>query len=478
MENYGNIENKYLLIKKLGWGANCVVYLVKEKDTNKEYAAKVLNNEENNTTEIDINLKISSLKNKYIMNLVDKGIGTIVKKGKIFENKHYYIFEYASKGDLFMYIPFLNKIKNEKFFKILAKKILIAIKELHENNICHLDIKLDNILLDDNFNPKICDFGVSEIINDENKGKFHIRKGTINYFPPQMFLNEILYDGFKADIFCLGVTLFYIVTGRKCFEDSSEEDIYYNHIRKGTKEEIDKYWEEIEKLEIYVKDSFKKLFIDMVSFNEEKRPSIKEILNYEWFEEINSLNNEQEINLNENYCYIFSSIQKVVKEKLEEIDYIELKSHTISLDKESYYDNDDNNSKIFKEGIYAENKEPKMNIGKFIKIKGNLNAINFMNNILNTIKDSEENEYEINLDDKILKFNIIIKKGNKKKYYDDYLYLDKIQDINEDLEIKIKLFKISDGYLLRFTKRKGEISNYYRYLIKFIDIVKEEINSY
>ena len=110
MENYGNIENKYLLIKKLGWGAHCVVYLVKEKDTNKEYAAKVLNNEENNTTEIDINLKISSLKNKYIMNLVDKGIGTIVKKGKIFENKHYYIFEYASKGDLFMYIPFFINI--------------------------------------------------------------------------------------------------------------------------------------------------------------------------------------------------------------------------------------------------------------------------------------------------------------------------------------------------------------------------------
>ncbi len=57
---------------------------------------------------------------------------------------------------------------------------------MHSKNILHRDIKLDNILLDDNFNSKICDFGVSRIMKE---GEIISEKcGTPAYLAPEVIL--------------------------------------------------------------------------------------------------------------------------------------------------------------------------------------------------------------------------------------------------------------------------------------------------
>jgi len=78
--------------------------------------------------------------------------------------RSYFIMDYAEKGDLIHYVKanydLYDEKEKEKFCKIIFKKILEGIQFCHDNNYCHLDIKLNNILLDDKFNPIITDFGL------------------------------------------------------------------------------------------------------------------------------------------------------------------------------------------------------------------------------------------------------------------------------------------------------------------------------
>lgn len=92
----------------------------------------------------------------------------------------------------------------------------------------HGDIKLENILLDDNFNIKLADFGFAEKTGQCEK--FTRLMGTDGYFAPEQLKRE---DHHKqpCDIFQLGVVLFVIATGFPPYpEEASEKDPYYRLI--------------------------------------------------------------------------------------------------------------------------------------------------------------------------------------------------------------------------------------------------------
>ena len=105
---------------------------------------------------------------------------------------------------------------------MIFTKILKGIKACHEANVYHRDIKLENILLNDNYNPKICDFGLGIL-----KQKKAIEPvGTLKYAAPEVLANK-LYDSSKIDIFILGVTLFYLVNSSTGFNKATESDVAF-----------------------------------------------------------------------------------------------------------------------------------------------------------------------------------------------------------------------------------------------------------
>ena len=113
---------------------------------------------------------------------------------------------------MFYYIK--NKKFNliEKHAKFLFKKIVKAIQFCHNKNICHLDIKPENIVFDKKFNPVIVDFGLSDLIKNENKEIiYYANKGTRGYKCPEIYTKSG-YKGVEADIFSLGVVLFSLIT--------------------------------------------------------------------------------------------------------------------------------------------------------------------------------------------------------------------------------------------------------------------------
>ena len=83
----------------------------------------------------------------------------------------------------------------------------------------HRDIKLENILIGENGDAKLCDFGISSLVNDPKKIVYD-KSGTPPYMSPESFSAEG-YSGFKSDIWSLGVLLYTIVCGRMPFRSNN-----------------------------------------------------------------------------------------------------------------------------------------------------------------------------------------------------------------------------------------------------------------
>ncbi|KAL2491824.1 Receptor-like cytosolic serine/threonine-protein kinase RBK2 [Abeliophyllum distichum] len=96
---------------------------------------------------------------------------------------------------------------------------LLYLHEHCQRRIIHRDIKADNILLTEDFEPQICDFGLAKWLPKQwshyNVSKF---EGTFGYFAPEYFMHGIVDE--KTDVFSFGVLLLELITGRQALDDS------------------------------------------------------------------------------------------------------------------------------------------------------------------------------------------------------------------------------------------------------------------
>ena len=131
--------------------------------------------------------------------------------------------EYCSGGELFDYISEeqkLSEIESCRFFH----QIIHGLDYLHKLNIVHRDLKPENMLLDENKNIKIVDYGLSntyqKITSKEGKviaEELKTACGSPCYAAPEMIAGK-KYDGLKVDIWSSGVILFAMVCGYLPFE--------------------------------------------------------------------------------------------------------------------------------------------------------------------------------------------------------------------------------------------------------------------
>ena len=229
----GILGDKYYIVGNKGGGGFSQVFLVRNIITKKEYAAKILKKGDCYEREKLINEIIKENQIQNVVNFIESGKAILVIEGEEIKDVYYVIFDYYSKGDLFKFIDSSGGLP-EICCKIIYKKLLESIQKLHNIGIFHFDIKLQNILLDDDFNPKLGDFGLSKLIDESDYGKYQYNAGTRAFKPPQMFLG-LPCNGVKADIFSLGATLFNLVFGKKLFFFKS-----YIDRKKATYEEKEK----------------------------------------------------------------------------------------------------------------------------------------------------------------------------------------------------------------------------------------------
>jgi len=116
---------------------------------------------------------------------------------------------------------------DEEEAKVVFKQLAEGLQYLHKNNIAHRDMKLENILIDEEHNVKIIDFGFS-LVTPRTK-PLNLCCGTPSYMSPELMARKNYY-GHLVDIWALGIILYILVVGIFPFKGSfycSLENLYF-----------------------------------------------------------------------------------------------------------------------------------------------------------------------------------------------------------------------------------------------------------
>lgn len=286
IEEYAGIlhcdKEDYYIIKQIGEGATCFVYLCLSKD-NQEFALKLYTSQDAYVNEIECLNIIQSCKT--IVKLICYGQGSIERGGSLeafditnnFETEaiNYGLFEYIANGELFDYIFLPKQGFNEDISKVIFSHLIDGVENCHQSGIIHGDIKLENILLSKDFGIKLIDFGFSRVID---KSLLYEWSGTQCYSSPEaQNADSNGYDGIKNDIFSLGVVLFILTVGHMPFDNPTFSDSYYILIIKG---EMETFWKK-EKAD-HLSENFKDLVKKLICFDPRERLSMNEIICHPW----------------------------------------------------------------------------------------------------------------------------------------------------------------------------------------------------
>lgn len=260
--NPANRIGKYQILKTLGEGSFGKVKLAQHLTTGQKVALKIINRKTLAKSDMQgrVEREISYLRllrHPHIIKLYD----VIKSKDEIIM-----VIEYAGK-ELFDYIVQRGKM-SENEARRFFQQIIAAVEYCHRHKIVHRDLKPENLLLDDQLNVKIADFGLSNIMTDGNFLKTSC--GSPNYAAPEVISGK-LYAGPEVDVWSSGVILYVMLCGRLPFDDEFIPALF-KKISNG-----------VYTLPNYLSPGAKTLLTRMLVVNPLNRITIHELMEDEWF---------------------------------------------------------------------------------------------------------------------------------------------------------------------------------------------------
>lgn len=207
------LKQRFDIIKKLGQGTYGKVQLGINKETGQEVAIKTIKKCKIET-EADL---IRIRREIQIMSSVQHP--NIIHIYEVFENKEkmVLVMEYAAGGELYDYLSD-RKVLSEHEARRIFRQIATAVFYCHKHKICHRDLKLENILLDQVGNAKIADFGLSNVFDETRL--LNTFCGSPLYASPEI-VKGTPYHGPEVDCWSLGVLLYTLVYGAMPFDGSN-----------------------------------------------------------------------------------------------------------------------------------------------------------------------------------------------------------------------------------------------------------------
>lgn len=221
-----NLFGKYELGKLLGYGAFAKVYHARNVNTGQSVAIKAVSKRKMLKGGLTENIKreISILRRLHHPHII-KLFEVLATKTKI-----YFVLEFAKGGELF------GKVVKGRFSEDLSRRyfqqLIAAVGYCHSRGVSHRDLKPENLLLDENWDLKVSDFGLSAVKDQiQPDGLLHTLCGTPAYVAPEI-LSKKGYDGAKVDVWSCGIILYVLNAGYLPFNDPNLM-VMYRKIYRG-----------------------------------------------------------------------------------------------------------------------------------------------------------------------------------------------------------------------------------------------------
>lgn len=155
------------------------------------------------------------------LNKLGQKTPNIVKVNEVFEanGTAYYVMEYLDGGDLLHHVLQYGPLPEEDAVRLIVI-VAKAVALLHEQNLLHLDIKPDNIVLKADSKtgrllPVLIDFGIAKHFDKSGKPTSHLTaKGASEGYAPMEQYDEITHFAPEIDVYALGATLYFLLTGK------------------------------------------------------------------------------------------------------------------------------------------------------------------------------------------------------------------------------------------------------------------------
>ncbi|KAL5203490.1 hypothetical protein ABZP36_014442 [Zizania latifolia] len=187
------------------------------------------------------------------------------------KTKIYMVLEFVNGGELFEKIAIKGKL-SEREGRRLFHQLIDGVSYCHDKGVYHRDLKPENVLVDQNSNIKISDFGLSALPQHlGNDGLLHTTCGSPNYIAPEVLQNRG-YDGSLSDIWSCGVILYVMLIGYLPFDDRNIV-VLYQKIFKGDTQ-----------IPKWLSPSAQNLLQRILEPNPMKRINMAEIKSHEWFQ--------------------------------------------------------------------------------------------------------------------------------------------------------------------------------------------------
>ncbi|XP_063388479.1 phosphorylase b kinase gamma catalytic chain, liver/testis isoform isoform X3 [Cydia fagiglandana] len=211
-EFYAKYEPKEII----GRGISSTVRRCVEKETGREYAAKIIDLSQESMDGVDTHTMRDATKQEIQILRMVAGHPYIIELQDVFESETFIflVFELCKNGELFDYLTSVVTL-SEKKTRYIMRQVLEGVRYVHSKNIVHRDLKPENILLDDQLNVKITDFGFAKVLKEGEK-LFELC-GTPGYLAPETLKANMFEDapgyGMEVDIWACGVIMFTLLVG-------------------------------------------------------------------------------------------------------------------------------------------------------------------------------------------------------------------------------------------------------------------------
>jgi eukaryotic-like serine/threonine-protein kinase len=206
------LANRYILSDLLGDGGMAKVFLAHDRILGRDVALKVLREHYAEDTEFVERFRREA---QSAAALSHPNVAQVYDLGRSEDGRYYIAMEYVPGGTLKDLIDRAGPLDPAEAAR-LASQVAEALQAAHERSIVHRDVKPQNVLLDENGEAKVADFGIALAASSTSISRTNQVFGTASYMSPEQAMGEPV--GLPSDLYSLGVVLYEMLTGTVPFE--------------------------------------------------------------------------------------------------------------------------------------------------------------------------------------------------------------------------------------------------------------------